>query len=232
MKKSREWRKVVAHIHRKQFIRSNQVEINAKGEITKFITKDDEPNTDTVEKVEGEKQFVSYTVVLKPFDETMEKEDDDADDDDYNAEVKVGKLIEKKPERKLLQQSLIRLGVEPNEYNEYVFILRKYAKNKRRGSVRPQHSRLKSYLSGRRKLVTVRENKGPSWSGVFCLVFGLFTLLISIILGQFWEEDNRPHVKRRLRQQNQMKQNANIFGTSGYSSGIVRARNSTITRRR
>ena len=213
----------------------------------KFITKEGEPNPDNV-AANKDLSLVSFTLVLQPYELAM---GNTKGFENKNNNEQIGSEKEETPSTKQLLENLQKLGLKQNENNEYVVIMRKYSKNKRRGTVRSQHSRLKSYIDGKRKTINIRENKPPSWQGVLAFVSGLFCMLLTGLLGQFWEEDKRAFVSRRGRQQQQQQKqkqrqqgmsrqtnlskpnrSASTNVSSGYSSGSGTARYSVTSRRR
>jgi len=207
--------KKLAKIHRGQIVRSNQVEINKKGQITKFITNDGEPDINNISSDFGEATSVSYTLVLKPYHKGIGNQGEVSYNDDVAHELH--------PTENEMESSLEKMALELDKNNEYVILLRKYAKKKRRSSVRQQHNRLKSYILRKRKRLTVRENKSPNWFGVLSFVFGLFSTMLTALIGQFWEEDKRPFVSRRGRNQGTKRPNnyPSRSSTSGTRTSVA-----------
>ena len=224
-----------ATILKEQMVRTNQVDINKNGEITRYITQEGEPRPNEVVARSSDSISVSFTLVLKDFDESMQSVHDN---ETYHTLIPHGKP----PKAEELMNNMNDLGLTVNEDNEYFLIMRFPVTNKRRGSVRLQHSKLKQYMEGRRKRVTIRETKAPDWKGVVSFVFGIFSVLLTCILGQFWEEDKRPFVSRRNRKvqppvrcvngRNAAAMNHKSNIAYGTSSGTVRGRHSVANRRK
>lgn len=185
IKRFGERKKVTEKIHRTQIVRTNMVEINENNRILKFVTTDGEPDPEgQVEAIFDRVEYMSYTMVLRPFDKS-ETDDDDDDDDSNNNNLDA------------LRDNLHRLGLTRNARGEYQLIMRPYEPNKRRNTSRNQYNRLRQYVSRTRHGVTLRERRGAGWKGIAALVLGMFGIMLTALLGQFWEEDTRPFVSRR-----------------------------------
>ena len=90
-----------------------------------------------------------------------------------------------------------------DEPTEYRLIVRKFRVASSRRRLRTMVQKVSSYIKRRRQKLLVKENAPPSWQGIVMLVLGLVGLLLSILLGQLWEED---HPQLTYQQQRKLKQ--------------------------
>lgn len=88
-------------------------------------------------------------------------------------------------------------------------VMSKYNINRQRA--RSQHSKLKYYIEGTSPKLTVRESREVTVGGVMAIVFGLFCMLITCLVGQFSDPVSPPrrrssvsgrerHISHRARQ--------------------------------
>jgi hypothetical protein len=80
--------------------------------------------------------------------------------------------------------------------DEYRIVLRKYRIIQTRRRIRNQLQKIDSYIKLRRQKLHFKENAPPDWRGIVLMVFGFIGLLLSILLGVFWDEehyDSKPY---------------------------------------
>lgn len=68
-------------------------------------------------------------------------------------------------------------------------ILRQHGIFQSRRRVKTTVQKIDSYIKRRRHKLTVKENTAPSWQGILFLVLGIFGLLLTLLIGQFWEPE-------------------------------------------
>lgn len=78
--------------------------------------------------------------------------------------------------------------MERGEGDERTIIIRQFGIQQSRRRVKTTAQKIDSYIKRRRHKLTVKENAPPSWQGILMLVLGLFGLLLSLLIGQFWDE--------------------------------------------
>ena len=131
-------------------------------------------------------------------------EDDEKDKDDELNEIQ-----REKPLDALLPFLEKTLRNERDEPTEYRLIVRKFRVASSRRRLRTMVQKVSSYIKRRRQKLIVKENAPPSWQGILMLVLGLVGFLLSILLGQLWEEDH-PQLsyqqQRKLKQQQRQRQ--------------------------
>lgn len=91
--------------------------------------------------------------------------------------------------------------MEKGENDEYTIIIRQFGINQSRRRVKTTVQKIDSYIKRRRHKLTMKENAPPSWQGILLLVLGLFGLLLSLLIGQFWDEPNNGHNNNKNKRQ-------------------------------
>ena len=71
---------------------------------------------------------------------------------------------------------------------EYNLHLRDFNVAQTRRLARTSVSKINAYSKGRRSSFSIREARPVSWQGLMLLIFGIFSLILCLLLGQFWEE--------------------------------------------
>lgn len=70
----------------------------------------------------------------------------------------------------------------------YVLHMRKFGLSQSRTRIRSSISKIESYMKQRRHKLLVKESAALPWQGLLLLIFGLLGLMLTLIIGQFWEE--------------------------------------------
>lgn len=195
-----------ALLHRDQIVRSNQIYMNSRREITGFITKDGENENylsqfDHHHKSKDDKNY-SYTIVLQPYDNnSMSTRNNNlsGNDDSLNFSSKEVSVADLEENFYNLRQfiALSKGDTYLKETNEIQITMKKHFRDTRRGRIRSQHSRIKRYMEGKRTKVTLRESKGPSWIGILSIIFGLFSAILTVLVGQFWDENDHSYKRKK-----------------------------------
>lgn len=79
--------------------------------------------------------------------------------------------------------------------HQYRVIMRRYNVGHKRRRVTSLITKIKMYASGQKDTLTIRENRILAWQGILLIVFGVFSGLLSLLLGQFSEPDKM--IRRR-----------------------------------
>lgn len=70
----------------------------------------------------------------------------------------------------------------------YVLHMRKFGLKQSRTRIRSAVNKVESYVKRRRQKLLVKETAPLPWQGLLGLIFGALGLILTLIIGQFWEE--------------------------------------------
>lgn len=84
--------------------------------------------------------------------------------------------------------------MEQNDDGDWIIIIRKFNIYQSRRRVKTTVQKIESFSRRRRHQLTVKETCPPAWQGILLLVLGLFGFLLTLLIGQFWDE---PIVRRQ-----------------------------------
>jgi len=70
---------------------------------------------------------------------------------------------------------------------QYMVTMRRYNVRDKRRRVSSLVNKVNLYINGTKDRLVIRENRNIVWQGIVGLVFGVFSLLLSLVLGQFFE---------------------------------------------
>lgn len=84
-------------------------------------------------------------------------------------------------------------GVSQGDSMEYLIHPRDFNPQTRR-LARTIVAKIVAYSKGRRSSCIVRESRPVSWQGLVLLILGIFSLVLCLLLGQFWEEHDPTQV--------------------------------------
>jgi hypothetical protein len=109
------------------------------------------------------------------------------------------------------------------EEGTYMMYMRKFGIEQSRTRVRSMVNKVESYVKRRRQKLILKENATISVKGVLCLVFGLLGIMLTILIGQFWNEPARRHGGPGVRrtsapQPNRVSDNPKFFLDTGRPS--------------
>jgi hypothetical protein len=125
-----------------------------------------------------------------------------------------------------------------NATPQYRLIVRQFRAFATRRRIRTMISKITSYTKKRRQKLVVKESSAPCWQGVLMLVLGLIGCLLSVLLGQLWQEEEYTtgsnksmQQKRRARQQQQQRMQQQAKNKASFSSSAISSKVSTTTTR-
>lgn len=114
-------------------------------------------------------EYKSYMVkFLAQTPEGVEKTEDDVADGDFSTVAKYMKFDE--------------------ETNSYSLYMRQFGLTQSRTRVRSMVNKVESYVKKRRAKLVLKESSTLPWQGILCLVFGLLGVMLTLLIGQFWDE--------------------------------------------
>jgi len=149
--------------------------------------------------------YESYVLILKEREPTAFAGDGGASATDPNSEQTT-------TERNLAP---LFAHVEPNESTgEYKVDMRMFNRGQTRRSASTMATRINAYTRNRRHKLVLRENRNVPWQGVVMIVVGILSAVLSLLLGQLWEEDEiKPVVRQPVRRRPQSAQTG--YGSYG-----------------
>lgn len=69
--------------------------------------------------------------------------------------------------------------------------MRRFGLAQSRTRVRSSVNKVDSYVKKRRQKLVIKESATLPWQGILCLIFGLLGTMMTLLIGQFWDE--KPH---------------------------------------
>ena len=79
-------------------------------------------------------------------------------------------------------------AITSNDSMEYIIHLRDFNVGKSHRLPRTSVSKVNAYTTGRRTNFVLREARPVKWQGLVLLIVGIFSLVLCLLLGVFWEE--------------------------------------------
>lgn len=142
--------------------------------------------------------YHSYTLVLR--DATPELDEDakgNGEEEDESPSMKMARQMHQMHDAMLndpdslaakLSQFAIHSGKQQDNPLEYNLHLRDFNVAQTRRLARTSVSKINAYAKGRRSSFSIREARPISWQGLTLFILGIFSLILCLLLGQFWEE--------------------------------------------
>lgn len=89
--------------------------------------------------------------------------------------------------------------MEVTEDGSYRLSVRKFGMQQSRRRVRTMFAKIDSYIHRRRQKLVMKESKSPSVLAIIMMVGGLVGLLLTLLIGAFWEDDELYERERQHR---------------------------------
>jgi len=124
-----------------------------------------------------EGNYDSYHLVLQPLQ-----------DAEKNEEKAAGGTQEEDDDEVVSDFSTIKEYTRVDDKGQLVLQMRRFNLGETRRRTRIMVNKVDAYVKKRRHKLILKENAGLSFLGIFSMVFGLFVLCLTILLGQFMEE--------------------------------------------
>jgi hypothetical protein len=145
--------------------------------------------------------YNSYTLVLRdPIPQSLDESDKSDNNEDGDNEESPSKKMQRQMQSRhksmlhdpnslaaQLGPFLVRSQEDVNSL-EYNIHLRDFNVGQTRRLARTSVAKINAYANGRRSSFSVREARPVSWQGLTLLILGIFSLVLCLLLGQFWEE--------------------------------------------
>jgi len=141
--------------------------------------------------------YHSYIIVLRDTTPDLDETGSNGREEDESPSMKMARQMQRRHHVMMndpnslaakLSQFAIHSGKEDDNSLEYHLHLRDFNIEKTRRLARASVSKINAYAKGRRSTFTIREARPVSWQGLTLLIIGIFSLILSLLLGQFWEE--------------------------------------------
>lgn len=117
--------------------------------------------------------FRSYSIRFHPKTPSkVEKSEEDVEDGDFGDVVK---FLNKEPSTEF-------------DSDLYVLHMRKFGLTQSNTRVRSSVNKVESYMKRRRQKLVVKETAPLPWQGLLLLIFGLLGVMLTLLIGQFYEE--------------------------------------------
>lgn len=87
--------------------------------------------------------------------------------------------------------SEVRDYITISENDMFSIHFRHFSLSQSRMRVRSGINKVESYVKRRRQKLLIKESANLPWQGILCMVFGLVGTLLTLLVGQFWEEAPR-----------------------------------------
>ncbi|KAL7503514.1 hypothetical protein ACHAXN_001300 [Cyclotella atomus] len=140
--------------------------------------------------------YHSYTLVLRDATPDLD-EGGNSGEGDESPSMKMARQMQQRHNAMMndpnslaakLSQFSVHSGLQNDNSLEYNLHLRDFNVAQTRRLARTAVSKINAYAKGRRSSFTIREARPVSWQGLTLLILGIFSLILCLLLGQFWEE--------------------------------------------
>ena len=143
--------------------------------------------------------YDSYVVILR--DPLPKASDFDTEgDSEESPSMKMARRIQEQHNRmvndpnslanRLAPYVVVPDGGDLATSTEYILHLRDFNIGYTRRLARTVVSKINAYVKGRRSSFIIRESRPVAWQGLVMLIFGIFSLVLCLLIGQFWEEED------------------------------------------
>jgi hypothetical protein len=79
------------------------------------------------------------------------------------------------------------------EEGTYMLYMRKFGMIHSKTRVRSMINKVESYVKKRRQKLILKEAVSIPWQAILCLVLGLLGIMLTLLIGQFWDEPPKKH---------------------------------------
>jgi hypothetical protein len=148
--------------------------------------------------------YVSYAIVLTDEEEVVKAHDagatpteEQADHNGNESDHGNNELTIPIKDLSIFKDYLDPLEVQQVDNNsttqqqpqrKYRLVVRKFRIGQSRRRVRVMLSKLDAYIKRRRTQLVVKETSAPAWQGILGIVLGLMGALLTLLIGQLWDE--------------------------------------------
>jgi len=72
-----------------------------------------------------------------------------------------------------------------------------------------------NYADGKRDALIIREIRNVAWQGIIGIIFGMFSFLLCLLIGQFWEPEDRRTTRSNVYANSVRKKHVNHLNSMG-----------------
>lgn len=154
--------------------------------------KKSKPNPNTYKGPDQEGYYVSYAVYFRDKDAMTDENNTTPNSADIPAVS--------------LTPILKYLTPVKDQEGQYRLTMSHFGNFQTRRRVRTMIQKTTSYVKRRRQKMLIKESRSPSWQGIVMVVLGIIGTLLSILLGQIWDdEDPIQRSKKPVKRHNQQR---------------------------
>uniref|UniRef100_A0A7S4T0E0 Uncharacterized protein n=1 Tax=Ditylum brightwellii TaxID=49249 RepID=A0A7S4T0E0_9STRA len=194
-------------IDRSQIVRADHVKVNMEGQVMRSTG-----NSPAYTKKKGKKfsngpdengWYHAYSILLNEYptnsnfdDDSIIKGIDNLVGSEREAEVYRRRMAKKEKQPKLSHELKEFITDSPlTKTTQFIFMPRLFNLHQTTRRAASAVTKINSYVKKRKDNITIREQAHISWQGLVAVLLGVFSLLLSLILGQFWEPEvsNKKH---------------------------------------
>jgi hypothetical protein len=128
-------------------------------------------------------------------------------------------------DKKLPSLDELQEFIQPDGIGRYTLVIRKYNIGHTKRRVGAIVNRINGYRQGNRQRLNIRENRNVIWQGILGMVLGIFSFLLSLLIGQYSEP--KSGVNRRANSQRRVEQSKTSFSGRNMSNSSSRSYSST-----
>lgn len=98
---------------------------------------------------------------------------------------------------------------------QYMIIMRKYNVGHRKRRVTSLMRSITNYADGKRDTLIIRENRNVAWQGIIGIIFGMFSFLLCLLIGEFWEHEERRTTRSNVHANSVRRKHVNHLNSMG-----------------
>mmetsp|Transcript_32205 Transcript_32205/g.54417 ORF Transcript_32205/g.54417 Transcript_32205/m.54417 type:complete len:393 (-) Transcript_32205:73-1251(-) len=145
--------------------------------------------------------YDSYIIVLRdPLPTSESDQGGEGEDHEESPSMKMARQMQEQHNRmandpnslanRLAPYAVVADGSDLTSSTEYVLHLRDFNVGHTRRLARTVVSKINAYVKGRRSSFIIRESRPIPWQGLVMLILGIFSTVLCLLIGQFWEEND------------------------------------------
>lgn len=144
--------------------------------------------------------YDSYVVIFRDPLPTTDSSQDGGGDSEESPSMKMARQMQEQHNRmandpnslanRLAPYAVVADGSDLASSTEYILHLRDFNIGHTRRLARTIVSKINAYVKGRRSSVIIRESRPVPWQGLVLLITGIFSTVLCLLIGQFWEESD------------------------------------------